>query len=65
MDDSFVISCAYSDYLLIIKKRKKLWDSLKKMKKRINKLPKVGFRDKLINFLDKDGSKYYKKIFKF
>ena len=34
------------------------------MKKRIDKLPKITFRDMLIKFLDSEGEKYYKKIFK-
>jgi len=61
--DFHQVSCAYVDYVAILKKRKKFWDSLKKMKKRLENLPKNSFRDKFINFLDKDGSRYYKKIF--
>jgi len=61
--DSHQVSCTYVDYVAILKKRKKFWDSLKKMKKRLENLPKNSFRDKFINFLDKDGSRYYKKIF--
>ena len=41
----YCISCSYDDYKFLKKKRGKLWDSLKKMKLRIYKLPKTSFQD--------------------
>jgi hypothetical protein len=60
----YTISCCFDDYVQILKTRNKFWDSLSNMKKRIDKLPKITFRDMLIKFLDSEGEKYYKKIFK-
>ena len=64
MEDSHLVSCSHIDYDEILKNRKFFWDSSKKMKKRFKKLPKNSFRDKLMSFLDNEGSKYYKKLFK-
>jgi RimJ/RimL family protein N-acetyltransferase len=64
VSNSMTISCLHDDYLSIIKNRGKLWDNLRKMKKRIDKLPKKTFRDQLLNFFNSNGSKYYKKLFK-
>jgi len=63
MDDSHLVSCSYIDYVKILKKRKFFWDSLEKMKKRFQKLPKNSFKKKLTNFLDNEGEKYYAKLF--
>ena len=60
----YTISCCFDDYVQILKTRNKFWDSLSNMKKRINKLPKITFRDMLVKFLDNEGEKYYKRIFK-
>ncbi len=58
------VSCTYLDYLKIKKNRSGLfWDDLKTMKMRIKKLPKITFRDRLVNFLEKRGDKYYNKLF--
>ena len=58
------VSCNYQDYLKIKKQRGGLfWDSLKKVKARIKKLPKISFRDRFISFLKKKEEKYYREIF--
>ena len=64
MEDRHLVSCSHIYYDIILNHRKFLWDSSKKMKKRCEKLPKNSFRDKLMSFLDNEGSKYYKKLFK-
>lgn len=62
--DTHYVYCNYQDYLKIKKKRNGLfWDSLKMVKTRIRKLPKISFRDRFVSFLIKNKEKYYKKIF--
>ena len=41
--NAMTIACLYNDYLSIVKNRGSLWDSLEKMKKRIEQLPKITF----------------------
>lgn len=58
------VSCTYEDYLKIKKNRSGFfWDDLKKMKIRIAKLPKITFRDRLVDFMKKRRDKYYNKLF--
>ena len=66
--DERINSCAYfssliyEDFMLLKKKRGKLWDSLNLMKKRISKLPNKSFWEIYDNFLDNTKRNYYKKI---
>jgi len=64
LPSSYVSSCSYEDYNNIKKKRFSFWDNLKKMKNRINKLPKKKFVDIYLKFLSNHKENYYKKIFK-
>lgn len=57
------ISCSYKDYRKIILKRKKLWDNLSSMKKRIKQLPVNSFQKKYLKLNTVDKELYYKKIF--
>ncbi len=59
----FTVKCTYKDYKKIILKRKKLWDNLNSMKKRIKKLPMNSFQKKYLklNVLDKEF--YYNRVF--
>ena len=60
----YYTSLSYKDFKHINKKRGKLWDSMKLMKKRISKLPNETFIDIFNNFLTEDKSSYYNKIFR-
>jgi hypothetical protein len=60
---NYKVSCDLSNFLLLKKKRRKLWDSLDLMKKRIFKLPNQSFQDNLKKFLDKNKKIYYNKVF--
>lgn len=62
--DYFLVECAYIDYKKIIKYRKRLWDNLINMKKRIKKLAKKSFVEILHEFENKYKKKYYNKIYK-
>lgn len=59
----YISSCTYEDFKEIKKNRKKLWDNLKLLKKRINRLPKKSFYDEYFEFKVNKKEKYYKKIF--
>jgi hypothetical protein len=65
INNTHYVSCIYTDYLKIKNNRSgALWDSLKKIKIRIRKLPNISYRDMLINFLEKEKKKYYDKLFR-
>lgn len=61
-DPSYLVSLSYEDFIILKKKRGKIWDNLNLMKKRISKLPKKSFFNILNNFLTKDKKKYYDKL---
>jgi|TARA_B110000503_G_scaffold140819_1_gene232710 hypothetical protein len=61
---SYLVSLSYEDFIILKKKRGRIWDNLNLMKKRISKLPKKSFFNILDNFLTKDKKKYYDKLFK-
>jgi hypothetical protein len=61
--DYFIVECNYADYKKITKRRKYLWDNLKKMKNRIKKLPKKSFVEILTKFEIRYKEEYYNKIF--
>jgi len=61
--DMVSISCAYSDFLFLTKKRGSLWDNLESMKARISKLPDHTFGEKLKDFFDSERVKYYEELF--
>lgn len=61
--DYFIVECNYADYKKITKRRKYLWDNLKKMKNRIKKLPKKSFVEILTKFEIRYKEEYYNRIF--
>ena len=63
-DAYYYTSLSYQDFKSIIKKRGKLWDSMKLMKKRISKLSDETFIDVFNRFLTEDKTRYYDKIYK-
>jgi hypothetical protein len=63
--DYFTVECNYEDYKKITKRRKYLWDNLKKMKNRIKKLPKKSFLDIFNEFEDQSKKEYYNRIFSY
>lgn len=62
-DPSYLVSLSYEDFIILKKKRGRIWDNLNLMKKRISKLPKKSFFNILNNFLSKDKKKYYNKLY--
>lgn len=61
--DSVSISITINDFKKIISVRERIWDSGEKMRIRLNKMPKTPFVDKLRDFIDSEGEKYYNTIF--
>ena len=62
--DSVSIAVLYSDFIKICSYRDgKLWDSLDKMKKRIDNLPKESARKQFENKFTNEIKDYYQKIF--
>jgi hypothetical protein len=59
----YIVSCSYEDYRHLKKKRGKLWDNLKKMTSRIEKLPKASFQDIYMKLINKKKIDYYKNIY--
>ena len=60
----YYTSLNFKDFKTIIRTRGKLWDSLKKMRKRISKLPDKSFIDIFNKFLAYDKKIYYDEILK-
>jgi hypothetical protein len=60
----YYTSLSYKDFKHLIKKRGKLWDSMKLMKKRIAKLSDETFIDIFNKFVTEDKKNYYNKIFR-
>ena len=62
--DAVPIAVLYSDFIEICSRRGgKLWDSLDKMKKRIENLPKESARKKFKNLFTNEIEAYYQKIY--
>ena len=60
----YYTSLNFKDFKTIIRTRGKLWDSLKKMRKRISKLPDKSFIDIFNNLFEYDKKIYYDEILK-
>ncbi len=57
------IAINIEDYNFIVEKRGSLWDSNEKMLKRIRKMPKQCYVDKLLDFYKTTREDYYKEVF--
>ena len=64
IEDSIMISCLLEDYLVLKKRRGKLWDNSEKMLERIKKLPKDKSINKFMKLINDLNDSYYKDIFK-
>ena len=60
----YYTSLSYKNFKSLTKKRGKLWDGMKSMKKRISKLSNDTFIDVFNKFLTEDKKRYYDKIYK-